>query len=515
MQSMNDHASNSTHIIYAPQLYLKLVSDLRLAYYISKTETGSGYEAILKEGLSLMESIRNDVMIAEYQSLLAILVTKSPKKEGVNNFTVAIQALMRGICSSTSLGLDYVRLYHLYILLCETLVAMGNQATPTISTPPISKPEVRKQMSEESASRKLSTSIGGSYSTTPTTRSPRKSIQSQLSVDVGGVSGGGRRSPKRTRKTSLGGTSTPPVSENKMVLKECYQSWCASKMACAILDRYESLAHLSSELHDTEINQPIPPTQLIKLPEAVITELSPSLDITEKLMTDNEPLPLDMLLPFATPSSNKDITWFTLLGYYYTLHRNCFRSSSLPWEGPCTHCLSHLLIPHVRAVHSFLSTYCPLFNAQCDLVKVPPTLSSLVPEPPPNDVPSSFPIASSAEALPNLVSDEGEVLISWYQLMGTSPLKGFISLNHKTLRSVLSVPVSTSHMKYSGAEIYCITADLVQLQQLRCMWEELDKRCGQFVTEQVTRPLSRSPSRMKKKSIDMARKGVPQELQVN
>ena len=384
-------------------------------------------------------------------------------------------SFLKAITSSTSMGMDYLKTHQLYSHLCETLVAISNKATPILVS-----------------------------------NSPSCSESRRLSV-------GSRNMPRKMSSDRSRSSSVTSGSDNKLAMKEEYQAWCALRLANVVIERFEALAQLSSELRDGDISSAIPSTLLTRVPDCVLLELAPPTIITRQLVNDAKPLPLDMLLPLNRPQSADGLTWFTLIGHYQKLLRKCFKVSPLG----TTHCLADMVLPQTKVLLEFLSNHCGSFRIKCSFPKIPASLCTLwSADPSVKDTPTgatpvnATPIsATPTEVPPYLRSEEGEVCIMWYQV-DEKRLKGFVSFNHKAIKTIYSVSSSSPFMKYSGVEVFPVTADSGELDQLRYEWAELAVKCDKFVSEQMTRPLSRSPSRMKKKAIELAKKGIPQDLQV-
>ena len=411
------------------------------------------YKDILREGL---QSSDNDILTRiEYLSQLSL--ASDPSSNGIAHLVEAINA-------STVLGIDHTRIQQLYITLCEKLVTISNETTPPITN----------------------------KADAPVARSESTKISKQ-----------------RSRLISQHKPSKLSPDDNRPVPKGHYQAWVALRLANTCIERQSNLVQLSSELHNDDINSLIPNTLLKIIPDYIINDLSPTKEVTERLINDTEPLPLGGLLPPASNSSLKDgITWFSLIGHYQRLLRKCFKpllSNSL--AGLRTHCLSHLVIPQARILLEFLLAHCESFNMKCAIPKAPPPLLAL------SDSETTPSVATPTETPSYLMSEEGEVSLIWYE---SSPevLKGFITLNHKPIKSIPATPSSSLHMKYTGAEVFIVSVESSKLEELCHLWEELGQKCNQFITEQTTRPLSRSPSRMKRKTIEVAKKGVPLDLQV-
>ncbi len=400
-------------------------------------------ERILREGL--LSLTNNLLMKGEYLTQLALITNCS-------------SSIMEAIMSSTALGIDYTRTQQLYIALCEKLVAVSNETThPLIST----------------------------------ADSPVSSKRSQQR----------RRS---TPELHIKGSKTPSADNNKQVPRSYYQSWCSLRLANTCMKRMNAIIQLSSELHNNDINITVPSTVLKLIPSCIINDLISTKGITDRLMNDTKPLPLDKLLPQMTI---KDVTWFTLIGHYQKLVRRCFKSSD-NMVGLRTHCLSNHFILPIKALLDYLLVHCVPFINRCTMPTVPTPLLLLLSETTPTH-------ATPNDTPPYLTSEEGEVSILWYQSVPLGVLKGFVSLNHKAIRSIPSIPSSSSlYMKSTGAEVIVVTVSSLQLEELCQLWEGLSQKCSQFISDQAIRPLSRSPSRMKRKTLEAVKKGVPSDLQV-
>ncbi len=405
----------------------------------------------------------DDLLYSEYLHKIATITSTSMDEGG------ALVPLLEAISSSTSLGMDYLKTHQLYSHLCETLVAVSNKATPILVS-----------------------------------NSPSHSESRRLSV-------GSRNMPRKMSSGRSRSSSVTSGSDNKLSMKEDYQAWCALRLANVVMERFEALAQLSSEFRDGDISSAIPSTLLSRVPDCVLLELAPPTIITRQLVNDAKPLPLDMLLPLNRPQSADGLTWFTLVGHYQKLLRKCFKAS--PLGG--THCLADMILPQTKVLLEFLASHCASFRIKCSLPKIPVPLCTLWSDPSIKDMPTSTTPTSATpiEVPPYLMSEEGEVSIMWYRVDGER-LKGFVSFNHKAIKAVYSVSSSSPLMKNTGVEVFPVTADSAELDRLRCEWAELAVKCDKFVSEQMTRPLSRSPSRMKKKAIELAKKGLPQDLLV-
>ena len=435
----------------------------------SSNSPTSSTDTIIQEGLVIARDIacHSEVIIVDLLTQLALVKRVSC---GDCNETVAM--LLEAITASSALNIDHVLTYTMYCVLSEVLArqaCISKQNVSKNSVPPSRSSEQRRKISQQGS-----------------------------------------------RTSSFRGSVSPREDRGKVGSKEGYQAWCALKTASVCQESQEKLYQFSLELHNEEMNRQLSNKLLLKLPDFILMDLFGSKDIVTSLLHNADVPSIESLLPSAQSANPKGLTWFTLIGYLHTLLQQGFWSTAITknW-GLRTHTLSHKIIPKLQSIFMFLQSHCPPFSKYCTLPKPPSPLSMIIES---SDVESrdSIPHSSYVEALPFLTATEGEVSVIWYssQSSNTSSkdvLYGLFSLNSKPIKSIL---MNTHSMCTSGAEVHMVTTHMSHLSQLRLVWEELANHCNSFLNEQLTRPLSRSPSRMRKKSMEMARQGTPPELQV-
>ena len=324
-----------------------------------------------------------------------------------------------------------------------------------------------------------------------------------------------QKSPRQTSrsgaKQSAQGYSSSNRQERELLRGKTLQSylgWCAVKTAPSCLLGLEKLQQASAELHNKELVKGIPDKHLAALPDCTLLEVCGSSRLMERLLSGDELLvPLDRLLPLAqSPTNPHRLTWFTLLGHFSHQLQRCFfwqplsssstSSSSSKW-GLHSHSLTHLLTPSLIPLREFLSSRCSLFSSQCSLPSVPTILLQTA---------SNSPAAPLAE-FSHLSAKEPEASIIWSTALG--------SCAHMLL-ALSSKPIKSQHspVPSGGFEVHVIRNTPEVFHQLHLMWVELGEACMAYLPQQTARPLSRSPSRMRRKSIEQGRLSLPAELEV-
>ena len=446
---------------YKPQLALLVNARLReihaqIMLGDDKTSLQSTIPT-LQYCVSLAQYITQSDESTVSELLLQLAMIKSAQG---NNHKATRSLLLEALSSA----LNYNLVHCLYCLLSEELCTQSHQILPqdiTKSVPP-SRSSERKRISRQ-----------GSRS------SSRVSVHGTLGVS---------REEKEWFK------------ERK---KEGYQAWCAMRTAAYTLQLVEKLHQLSSELHNVEMTTPLSDKLLSKLPDVVVLDLCGSTEGLSSMLYSLDMPTVDSLLPLSQSTTPKGITWFQLLGYYKRLLKQCFLSSNSMWRLH-VHCLTPHFLPRVRVLCSFLQTYCPNFSKFCDLPNVPPVFLSSE---------RSDDDSSSADAPPYLTATEGEIAILWYTPYDKSSdiVNGLVALNTKPIKSLLYTNLHTM-----GIEVHIIK-DVYhsQLVELCSVWEKLATACNEYLTQQAARPLSRSPSRMRQRSIEQSKLATPIELKVN
>ena len=120
---------------------------------------------------------------------------------------------------------------------------------------------------------------------------------------------------------------------------------------------------------------------------------------------------------------------------------------------------------------------------------------------------------SSTDAPAYLTATDGEVAILWYTPYDKSPdiVNGLVGLNTKPIKTLLY-----NNLHTMGIEVHIIkNVYRSQLVELCSVWEKLATACNEYLTQQAARPLSRSPSRMRQRSIEQSKLATPIELKVN
>lgn len=276
--------------------------------------------------------------------------------------------------------------------------------------------------------------------------------------------------------------------EKELAEKHKYLSWCAVKMASHCLQMIDKLKQLTSEVHNEEMASQIPSKLLSELPQFAVLNLCGSNSLLLSLLTTLNIPVIDDLLP---PSQTNGLTWFTLLEYFKSTLNHSFVPDGL-WQSH-THHLSSRFIPKVQALFSFLVAHCSNFKA----LFVLPSLPELFRLPPDNAI------------LSVLTASENEMSVLWYSSSIAGSIRGYMAFNDKPVKSVMH---RMSHNM--GIDVFTFVTTHEQLQKLCCVWNKLANTCTAYLASQSTRPLSRSPSRMKQRSLEQMKQSTPPDLTV-
>ena len=446
---------------YKPQLALLVMTRLReihaqIMLGDDKTSLQSAVP-ILQYCISLAQYMAQ----SDESTVSELLVQLAMIKRAQGNSHEATRSLLLEALSS---ALNYNLVHSLYCMLSEELSTQSHQTLPqdiTKSVPP----------SRSSETKRLS----------------RQGSRSSSRVSAYGTLGVSREEKEwfKERKT------------------EGYQAWCAMRTAAYTLQPVEKLHQLSSELHNVEMTTPLSDKLLSKLPDIVVLDLYGSTENLSSMLYTLDTPTVDSLLPLSQSTTPKGITWFQLLGYYKGLLKQCFLSSNSMWRLH-VHCLTPCLLPRVQVLRSFLQTHCPNFNKFCNLPNVPPVFLSSE---------NSDSDTSSTDAPAYLTATDGEVAILWYTPYDKSPdiVNGLVGLNTKPIKTLLY-----NNLHTMGIEVHIIkNVYRSQLVELCSVWEKLATACNEYLTQQAARPLSRSPSRMRQRSIEQSKLATPIELKVN
>lgn len=297
-----------------------------------------------------------------------------------------------------------------------------------------------------------------------------------------------------------------------------YQAWCALKIALGCLHALDNLKHLSSEQHNVDISKALSSKLLSKVPDHVLLALAGCSEVVASLMRNREPPELAVLTPSFQSSTPQGLTWFSVLRHFMSLlQRSLFLAVNQQW-GLHTTLLTPFFLPEARSLLALISSSCSGFSlSKCCLIpKLPAILFQLAES---EDDPASMRTPSSdtsefVEAHVHLLAAEGEVTAVWFTPDPVHAVRGAIhglfGLNAKAIKSELN----PSSAMTSGIEVHVVTADTDSLTKLHACWVELDSASSTYLSHQVTRPLSRSPSRMRHRSLEQARRATPTELQV-
>ena len=367
--------------------------------------------------------------------------------------------LLSAISSVTQQQLDHRQAYLLYCRLAELLSYLSKQENVSVppSTTPEASPDLLRRDSQQNAQS-----------------SPR---------------GPGRAKQEREWKKS----------RNLLA----YQSWCALKMAVSCLYALDSLKHLTSEQHNTDISKELSSRLLSKMPDHLLMALAGCTEGVATLLKNRDPPELAELTPSRQSSVPRGQSWFSVLHLFLALLRQSLLLAANVHWGLHTTLLTPFFMREAKSILSLISPNSHDFPSKGFLIpKVPTVLFQLAESA--DDSPAIHPPSSDANEYvgthPHLVAVEGEVTAVWF-----TP-----GLSAKSVKYQLNLP-STA---IAGIKVHVVTTDSGSLTKLHTCWAELDSACTTFLSHQATRPLSRSPSRMRHKSLEQARRATPTELKV-
>ena len=422
---------------------------------------------LLVEGLGILQqsSLKDVRLLSELLSQLAFVQELSGA-----NFREVVRFCLEALATVIDDGLDHMIAHSLYCQLSKVLAVQSKQMPQLVRETPV--PSTSMSVRPDS------------------TRDGRAS--SSLSE---------RGATKRER------------SWTKARNRESYQAWCAMKAATQCLLMLESFHQLSSESHNTEMTQPLPEKLTRKIPDFALLDLCGSQELMQPLLRSTDVSALEKLLPETQRvSAPGSLSWFTLVGYYAKL----LRMSSWSLAGDSrwrlhSHCMSGIVLSKALVMHSFLSQYCSPFK-QCAIPKLPKPLASL------NTSEEATPMMSaplSATPESYLMASDNEVSLMWCMQpvvkTQSDTITGLLAFNSKAIRSLLHTNTSLSA---SGVDVLVLTLTAPALAELQATWDKLATICNGHLSQQALQPLSRSPSRTKRRIIEQAKLGTPQELLV-
>ena len=292
---------------------------------------------------------------------------------------------------------------------------------------------------------------------------------------------------------------TPPAREKSLQdeqeNKDKYLAWCAIRMASHCLQRIDRLRQVTSELHNEELAIPIPSKLISEIPHFALLHLCSSKASTLKALDDH--LNDDVFL-FDQLNTTK-LTWFSVLNYLKYLVNQCFippsSNDSLQLHS---HHSTSTFIPRAQALFVFLLENCPSFQNSCVIARLPEVF--LIP----SGTKGSYVISPPH---PILTASEHELLVLWCSTFDGT-LRGFMCFNDKPIKSLMH------HTVNHGIDVYTFVTTHEQLMKLYYIWNKVANTCNTYFISQTTQPLSRSPSRMKQRTLELMKEIAPPELMV-
>jgi hypothetical protein len=294
---------------------------------------------------------------------------------------------------------------------------------------------------------------------------------------------------------------TPTQQKRELIksqAKQKYFIWTSIKAASHCQLIIEKFKQLTSEFHNEEITKFIPIELMQKLPLFALMHFN-----KESISSSSSSLHESSIEEIHIKMSNCNISWFSLLEYFKHLLELSFVPESLCKTSNQLHChhFTPSIVPKVQSLFAFIEKYCPNFKTLCC---VPNFLPILRPQ-----SSTSSPL-NETDLMSPMSAKDGEVTILWCK-DHTGNLKGFIALNDKHIKPSSVQP----HSSTSGIYVYTFTTSSASALQLHHAWNDLANQCTTYVTSQITRPLSRSPSRMRQRTIEVAKQPIPFDLTKN
>ena len=270
-----------------------------------------------------------------------------------------------------------------------------------------------------------------------------------------------------------------------------YHGWCATKFAADIHHKVEKLQYFSSELHSNDTSLQL---SSVQVPDAVLLDFCDVAHVLESLITTTKIPQLVSLLPFSQNVTSSKVSWFGLLGNFQLFLKQAFLSEDI--LNCHLHHFTPLLLPKAKVLFNFLLSCCPKF-------------SHCVPRQSLTSVVQGAAVGSETHCDPCLMAGEKEVTILWTKNAGDQ-VQGLVALNGKAVHGF----VSSSSLHQMEIEVHTISTSGTKLNELRKMWHDLAVTCASYLTQQAVRPLSRSPSRMKQRTLEQVKQVPPSDLMV-
>ena len=299
--------------------------------------------------------------------------------------------------------------------------------------------------------------------------------------------------------------------------KEGYLAWCMIKLALQTSTAEKSFQALVLTVQNNDLTKPLSDRVLQDLPDFALHELCPQSEAMDILMSQIDILPIESHMPSKQQRLDVGLNWFKIINYCYRLIQRCYWQkapldlSTSEWNLHY-HSMTPFLHTKAKAMVSFLSAHCSSFKA----CLIPPLPRSAFQQGI-GVLPKKI---SSCE--PHLTAHESEVVIYWHKdnhpvvpscdsvpisepILESDRITGYFAMNH---RSVQYPNNSDSH--YLGLETHIVHISNKKLSELHESWKELTRRVNAYLEAKAnTRPVSRSPSKQKKKDAMMQ---PPEEL---
>lgn len=280
----------------------------------------------------------------------------------------------------------------------------------------------------------------------------------------------------------------------KLKPKSSYHGWCAVKCAGNIQQHIEKLQYLSSHFDNEDMSFPV---STVEVPTVAVIDLCHSKKLLHflTLSSSKDSSAEDFLLPFSQ-NIKSELKWFDLVVYFWHLLKCCFSFSSQLH----LHHLSLDILPKALVMFGFLQSFCPTFQKFC-VPLIPKSLCFTKFE---QNLPPSVIFTDIHQTASN-----NEITILWHK--SAKHLEGLIALNGKSVQG----PIKSTLLHTYDLEVHSVTVDSVKIKNLRNIWNELASTCRIYLSQQAVRPLSRSPSRMRQRTLEQSKQDAPADLMVH
>ena len=456
---------------FLPQLPLLVAAKLREAHMmllLAQADSSNNHEA----ATDILASIERALELARYCSYKGSGMVPELLVQRAHAQPDNASCLLSAICAISHQQLNHRQAYLLYCRLAELLAYLSkgeNVLAPQSTTPEISPVLVCKD--------------------------PQPSTQSS-------PHGAGKTKQERERRKS----------RNLLA----YQSWCALKMAISCLNALDNLKRLTSEQHNTDISRELSSRLLTKMPDHLLMGLAGRTESVASLLRKRDPPELVDLTSARQSSVPQGLSWFSVLHHFMVLlQRSLLLTANVHW-GLHTTLLTPFFIQEAKSILALISPNNHDFPSKSFLIpKVPTILLQLADSA--DDSSATHPPSSDTCELvdPQLAAAEGEAAVVWFTpdpvCAPRGTIRGLFGLSAKSFKTHSNLPLTV----IAGIKVHVVTTDLGSLSKLHDCWSELDSICATYLSQQATRPLSRSPSRMRHKSLEQARRATPAELKVS